>query len=148
NRAVREYTERYYLPAAARYCARAADRGAAGAALVAWQRSLAEGWPGVRFGETHVERADGAHDYRIHVPLGTLPPGAVRVELYAAGRDGGPPERVAMARAGRLEGSANGYVFTASIPATRPASDWTARVMPDHPGAVVPLEAAQILWAR
>jgi starch phosphorylase len=148
NRAVREYTEGYYLPAAARYRARAADRGAPGAALVAWQRSLAEGWRGVRFGETQVERDGDSHDYRVGVQLGTLPPDAVRVELYADGRDGGPPERVGMTRAGRVEGSANGYVFTARIPATRPASDWTPRVMPDHPGAVVPLEAAQILWAR
>ena len=80
--------------------------------------------------------------------LGAVPPDAVRVELYADGRDGGPPERVTMTRGGRVEGNANGYVFAARIPATRPASDWTPRVLPDHPGAVVPLEAAQILWAR
>jgi starch phosphorylase len=53
-----------------------------------------------------------------------------------------------MTREGRVEGSANGFVFAASVPATRPSSDWTPRVLPDHPGAVVPLEASQILWAR
>ncbi len=148
SRAVREYTEGYYLPAAARYRARAADRGAAGSALVAWQHALAEGWHGVRYGETHVERDGDSHVYRVGVQLGTLPPDAVRVELYADGRNGGPPELVAMTRAGRIEGNANGYVFTARIAATRPASDWTPRVIPDHPGAIVPLEAAQILWAR
>ena len=88
------------------------------------------------------------YDYRIAVQLGTVPPDAVRAEMYADGRDGGPPERVAMNRAGRVEGNANGWVFAARIPATRPASDWTPRVLPDHPGAVVPLEAAQVLWAR
>ncbi len=145
SRTVREYTERYYAPAAARYRARAADRGAAGAALVAWQHALAAHWRDVRFGESHVER-DGEH-YRIavEVQLGGLPLDAVRVELYA---DGAPPARVPMTRDRRVEGSANGHVFRASAPATRPASDWTPRLVPDHPDAVVPLEAAQILWAR
>jgi starch phosphorylase len=148
NRAVREYTEGYYLPAAARYRARAADRGAPGVAMVAWQRALVEGWRGIRFGETHVQRDGDVHDYRIAVQLGTVPPDAVRVEMYADGRDGGPPERVPMTRAGRVEGNAHGWVFAARVPATRAASDWTPRVLPDHPGAVVPQEAAQILWAR
>jgi len=39
NRAVREYTERYYLPAAAAYRVRAANRGARGLR----RRPLAEG---------------------------------------------------------------------------------------------------------
>ena len=34
NRAVRDYTEQYYLPAAAAYRARAADKGAVGARIV------------------------------------------------------------------------------------------------------------------
>ena len=79
------------------------------------------------------------------VQLGDLPPDAVRVELYADG-DGTPC--VPMTRGRRVEGSANGYVYTATVPVARPASDWTARVVPDHPGAVVPLEAAHIRWAR
>jgi len=148
SRAVREYTEGYYLRAAARYRTRSADRGAPGVAMVSWQRALVDGWRGIHFGETHVQRDGDSHDYRISVQLGTVPPDAVRVELYADSSDGSSPEHVPMTRAGRIEGNANGYVFAARIPATRPASDWTPRVMPDHPGAVVPLEAAQILWAR
>ena len=45
NRAVREYTGRYYLPAAAAYRRRAVDTGALGAELVAWRRGLARHWP-------------------------------------------------------------------------------------------------------
>ena len=74
-----------------------------------------------------------------------MPPEAVRVELYA---DGDDVTRLPMTRDRHVEGSANGYVFTASVPASRPASDWTPRVIPDHPDAVVPLEASYILWAR
>ena len=148
NRTVREYTERYYLPLATRYRERAADGGTAGVALLAWRRALAEHWAQVRFGETHVDREDGMYRYRVHVQLGDLPADAVRVELYADGQDGTPAQHLPMTRAGRAEGSANGYVFTALVPAARPPSDWTPRVIPDHPGAAVPLEAAQILWAR
>jgi starch phosphorylase len=148
NRTVREYTERYYLPLAARYRERAASQGAAGAALLAWSRTLAEHWSQVRFGETHVDRENGMFRYQIHVQLGDVPADAIRVELYADGGDSHGSQRLPMARGGRAEGSANGYVFTALVPATRPLSDWTPRVVPDHPGAAVPLEAAQILWAR
>jgi glycogen phosphorylase len=142
-RAVIDYTEGYYLPAAARYRARAADGGAAGSALIAWQHALAARWRDLRFGETHVERDGDLHRVAVDVQLGGVPADAVRVELYA---DGTTP--VVMTRDRRVEGSANGYVFRASVPASRPASDWTPRVIPDHPGAVVPLEAAHILWAR
>ena len=148
NRTVREYTERYYLPLAARYHERAADQGAAGAALLAWRAALAEHWTQIRFGETHVDRENGMYRYRLHVQLGEVPPDGVRVELYADARDGQPSERLPLTRAGRAEGSANGYVFTALVPAARPFGDWTPRVIPDHPGAAVPLEAAQIVWAR
>jgi glycogen phosphorylase len=41
-----------------------------------------------------------------------------------------------------------GYVYGAPVPATRPASDYTARVIPHCAGVAVPLEAAQILWQR
>jgi glycogen phosphorylase len=144
-RAVIDYTEGYYLPAATRYRARAADSGAAGIGFVEWQRTLAAHWREIRFGETHVERDGGDHRVAVDVQLGAVPPDAVRVELYA---DGDQVTPVPMTRERRVEGSANGYVFTASVPASRPASDWTPRVIPDHPGAVVPLEAPYILWAR
>ena len=40
NRAVREYTEQHYLPAATAYRERAADKGAIGAQLVDWRHAL------------------------------------------------------------------------------------------------------------
>jgi glycogen phosphorylase len=148
NRTVREYTERYYLPLAARYRERAADQGAAGVALLAWQRAVADHWGQIRLGETHVDSENGMYRYRLHVHLGDVPADAIRVELFANGQDGQADQRLAMTRAGRAEGSANAYVFTALVPASRSLSDWTPRVIPDHPGAAVPLEAAQIFWAR
>jgi starch phosphorylase len=34
------------------------------------------------------------------------------------------------------------------VPATRPATDYTARVIPHRDGVTVPLEEAHILWQR
>jgi starch phosphorylase len=44
NRTVREYTELHYLPAAAAYLARAADKGAEGGRIVSWLRGLEQNW--------------------------------------------------------------------------------------------------------
>src|SRR2546428_10792122 len=50
NRVVREYTDTYYVPAAARYRARAADKAALGAQLGGWARDLPQHWPHGRLG--------------------------------------------------------------------------------------------------
>jgi starch phosphorylase len=50
NRAVREYTERHYLPAAASYRSRSADGGAVGKQMIDWRHSLDQKWPGLHFG--------------------------------------------------------------------------------------------------
>ncbi|MGH7310708.1 MAG: hypothetical protein ACRERE_43110 [Candidatus Entotheonellia bacterium] len=68
--------------------------------------------------------------------------------LYADGRDGDAPVQQEMVRGEPLVGAAHGYLYSARVPATRPAVDYTPRVAPHHPAAAVPLEAAQILWQR
>jgi starch phosphorylase len=76
--------------------------------------------------------------------LDELDPAAVRVELYADGA----PVAVVMKRGETLVGSMNAYRFTASVPADRPATDFTPRIVPFHSAASVPLEAGQILWYK
>jgi glycogen phosphorylase len=146
GRAVREYTQGYYLPAAAAYRLRAADKGKVGQEIVNWQASLARHWGAVRFGHLQVETAGDQHAFRLQVYLDELEADAVRVELYADARDGETPIRLAMARGEPLVGAATGYVYTAQVPAARPARDYTPRLVPHHPEAAVPLEAHQILW--
>ncbi len=148
NRVVREYTERYYLAAAEAYRRRAAYRGAIGVALVQWQAALAERWCTAHFGDVHVDTVDGLHRFQVHVYLGDLDPAAVGVELYAEALDGSAPVHHAMQRARPLTGGANSYVYTAQLPDARPPSDYTPRLIPQHPDASVPREAAQILWQR
>ena len=80
--------------------------------------------------------------------LDDLDPEAVRAELYADGVNGAAPQRVQMQRVRQLVGAANGYAYRAAVPAARPASDYTARVIPYCDGVAVPLEDARILWQR
>lgn len=145
NRTVREYTEGYYLPAAAAFRERAAGDATA---LADWRRALDQKWAALRFGEMRVKTDAGLHLFEAQVYLDELDPEAVRVELYANGVGGGAAERVAMQRLRQLVGAANGYAYSARVPATRPAADYTARIVPYRSGVRIPLEAAHILWQR
>jgi glycogen phosphorylase len=147
NRAVREYTEQHYLPAAAAYHERAADKGAVGAKMVDWQHILEQQWASLRFGEVKVVSDAGKYGFEVEVYLGSLDPNSVEVELYADGLNGGRPERQEMKRGQQLTDT-NGFSYSAEVPATRPATDYTARVIPHHDGVAIPLEAAHILWQR
>jgi starch phosphorylase len=148
NRAVREYTEQHYLPAASAYLARAADKGAIGVDIVNWRHALDQKWAALRFGEMKVEPGGGQRVFEVQVYLDDLDPEAVRVELYADGANGVAPERVEMKRVRQLVGAINGYAYRAGVPGARPATDYTARLIPHRDGVAVPLEAAHILWQR
>jgi starch phosphorylase len=148
DRTVRDYTEQHYIPGAATYRARAKDRGAAGRQMVEWQHAMQQAWSALRFGEVKVETNGDRHVFEIPVYLGDLDPSAVRVELYADGVNGDGPVRQEMERVRQLEGAAGGYAYRGPAPATRPAADYTVRVIPHRAGVAVPLEDARIRWQR
>ncbi len=148
NRAVREYTERHYLPAAVAYRERAADRGAVGKQIVIWQHALEQKWATLRFGEMKIETDGTQHVFEVQVYPNELDPDDVRLELYANSVNDGDLVQQEMKRVRQLTGAFSGYVYSATVSATHPATDYTARVMPHHDGVAVPLEAAQILWQR
>jgi starch phosphorylase len=147
NRAVREYTENHYLPAAAAYRERAVDKGVVGAQMVDWQHNLEQQWATLHFGEVKIVSEAGKHGFEVQIYFGSLDANSVRVELYADGVNGGKPERHEMKRGQQLTDT-NGFSYRAEVPATRPATDYTARVIPQHDGVAVPLEANRILWQR
>ncbi|MGO9443429.1 MAG: alpha-glucan family phosphorylase [Thiobacillaceae bacterium] len=148
NRAVCEYTERHYLPAASAYLERAADNGAIGTDIVNWRHALEQKWTGLRFGEVNVATEGEHHVFEIQLYLDDLDQEFVRVELYANGINGNAPEHVELKCMRQLVGAINGYAYRAEVPAARPATDYTARLIPRRDDVGVPLEAAQILWQR
>jgi starch phosphorylase len=144
TRTVREYAEKYYLPALAAYEERAAEKGTLGAEIVGWRKTLDRQWPGLRFGMVKITTSGKKHHFEAQVFFDGLDPNTVRVELYADGD--GAPLREEMTRVRQM--AAKAYVYGASVPATRPAADFTPRVLPVSERAGVPLEAPHILWQK
>jgi starch phosphorylase len=147
NRTVRQYTEQHYLPAASAYRERAADKGAMGLQLVSWQRTLEQGWSNLRFGEIKVASDEEKHVFEAQVYLNGLDPNSVRVELYADGLNGSEPVRQEMKGVGQMV-DANGTIYSTQVSATRPATDYTVRVIPYRNDVAIPLEDPRILWQR
>jgi starch phosphorylase len=146
NRAVRQYTDEHYLPAAAAFRQRAENRGSLGVDLLNWQAELTKHWSSLRFGSATAEQQGNQYLFQVQVFIDDLNPDAVEVELYAEGHDGAPAVTHVLNRGEHLVGSATGFIYAAGIPATRPAADYTPRLVPRHHGAFVPLEASFILW--
>jgi starch phosphorylase len=145
NRCVREYTEKYYVPLASGYKARTANGPTTSADIVHWQNDLREHWGRIRFTGFHVETEGNTHHFNLQVYLDELSPAAVQIELYAEGAPNEPAERHTLGQGEALV-AGNTWRYTGQISASRPASDYTPRIVAFHPQASVPLEAAQILW--
>jgi starch phosphorylase len=148
NRAVREYTERYYIPAAAKYRQRLADNGKAGRQVDEWRHAIDQKWDSMRFEEIHVDSDARRHAFEVQIFLAGLNPDAVRVELYADSHDGAEPVRKEMQWVQTSQGASAPSVYRTTLSSTRPASDYTARVIPQHSAVAVPLECTRILWQR
>jgi starch phosphorylase len=148
DRAVRDYTDQHYLPAAAAYRLRMADKGAIGRQTVDWQHSLEQKWPSLRFGEMKVETKGQLHVFDVEVYLNDLDPKTVRIELYAESVNGSSSRREEMKPIRQLAGAPGGYVYSAAVSAGQPATDYAARMIPHRSGAAIPLESTQILWQQ
>jgi starch phosphorylase len=145
DRAVREYTQEHYLPAAASYDSRRSNKGAIAQQMVNWNHRLNQKWGTLGFGELKVEAGNNQLTFEVQVFLGDLEPNAVRVEMYANGLRGSPPIREEMKRVRQLT---IGHLYRADVSTERPPHDYTARIIPNFEGAAVPLEDTRILWNR
>ena len=148
TRAICEYTEDHYLPAASGYRDRAADDGALGLSLLRWKQDLDRHWNTVRFGSVKSETHDGEHFFQAEISPGALTRDQLQVELYADSMHGGMPSIEVMTAPEPCPDSPGVLTYSTHVSATRPASDYTARIVPHHPNAFVPLEADQIVWQR
>jgi starch phosphorylase len=148
NRTVREYTEEYYLPALAAYETRAKNKGALGAKVVAWRHHLEKQWPNIRFGEVKTKTTAEQHTFEIEIFLGEIEADSVIVELYANPGNDQAEVRQRLEKLRVPQGVDSGFVYQGSVPATRPISNFTARVISNFSGVRIPLEANQILWQR
>jgi starch phosphorylase len=147
NRAIREYAEKYYLPAAQRYRHRAENNGGLAVELVNLRRRLEDHWQGIYFGKFEIRNSDNGNIFQAQVYLDDLLRDAIEVELFADEVDGLPPEQHPMTRGERLLGS-NGWLFTAQVVSARRPEHFTPRIYPRHPELAIPLECREIKWQR
>lgn len=148
NRTVKEYTEKHYIHATALYRSRAANNGSVGKKLVDWKHSLNKNWDKIHFGEIKIETKGKLHIFEVEIFLGDIKPSSIKIELYADSINEGSPIREEMKSLTKSQTTKGNYKFGAKVSSTRPAADYTVRVIPYFKGAVVPLEAEQILWQK
>jgi starch phosphorylase len=146
NRMVREYVERLYLPASRLYHSRTSNGARQTSLLCHWHEELERHWADLHFGELHVQEENGEYAFTVQLHVGEISPNAIRIELYAEPGNSQEPEIHTMERHEGSTGDLNNYLYSAHLRAHRPVSDYTPRVIPNFAGALVPLEARQILW--
>ena len=146
NRMVREYVEKAYLPATARYHHRVEDDAKSARELYAWQNKIEESWHGLRFGEVRISEIDDHWAFEAEVFCGDMDPNAIKVELFAEAFQDRAQATVAMERKNPILGMVNAYHYGGLVPATRPAHHYTPRIVPFHPDALLPLEDRHIIW--
>lgn len=146
NRAVREYTTRYYLPAAKRFHERTAEDYAEGRRLSTWKNTMQTLWQGVRFGARRVQKVGERYLFEVSIDLNGLATEQVCVELYRqAGLEGMIVREVMQLVAVDVEYKTV-FLYRAGVAANCLQSDYTARAFPQEPLLELPLESGEILW--
>ncbi len=143
NRAVREYTEKYYLPAAEKYLQRAANKGSKGITIVRDENELKDKWNEIKIDELKSENIQNGFAFMATISLNGIDTNKVLVELYADGKEEAQTERVKM---NEQSGNDGLHLYKADVITTRPASDYTIRIIPNYENISVPLENNLILW--
>jgi starch phosphorylase len=155
NRMVRQYSERFYVPAAKRWDDLMANDMREARDLSAWKRTLREHFPGVRV-ESVTDNMDGrgasvGRDIRVEavVALGSLRPDDVKVELYYGPLDEDGQltigEAVAMDKVGTDDPARARYAV--QMPCLRSGmTGYTVRVMPQHPSLGDAREMGLVRW--
>jgi starch phosphorylase len=148
GRAIREYAEAHYIPAAASYSSRADGKNNAGARLLEWQQQIARHWNEVRFGAVEIKTHDDRHFFEVKIFPGGVDLAGLSVQLYANSVTAGNAVIEEMIPQSGVPDSDGTQMYAASVAASRPAGDYTPRIIARHPDAFVPLEANQIIWQR
>lgn len=154
GRMVKDYVRQAYLPAAKAFHARVANDARLAHEIHDWNLDIEQHWEGVHFGDIEVSgpvncesSGDGpSWKFSVAVYLGDLADARVQVQLYADGDDAGSV--TTMQKSQTLQGAVNGFLYSAEVPASRPAEHYTPRVIPFHPNAFIPAEEACIRWYK
>ncbi len=146
SRAVRQYTEEYYVPQARAYTKRTENNAAEAKKMVSYKHELNEKWAKLQFSAVKSKEIAAEYEFEVVLYRGALDANLVLVELFAEGENGAEPYRKAMELVEEVQGAPGSYLYKAKVPAIRPKEYYTARALAHFPGLQVPLEEAHILW--
>ena len=146
DRTVREYTAQHYLPAAAAYLQRAANKGKTGKQIANLLLNLEQKWHSIHFGEIKTETTEKQHKIDVQIYFGEIDPDTIEVQMFADAITGEAPFIQQMTRSKKSKAKDGSYTYSVSVASTRPASDYTPRIIPNLSGVSVPLETNLILW--
>lgn len=141
NRMLREYTEKYYLPAAELYQNRV-DLST----KHSWPELSEQEWKKLKFGPMHVDTVNNVHRFNVEVAMDGIDPDLVKVELFANGVENSVPLHYAMQADERANDDGK-RMYSAEVPALQPSNFYTPRVLPCSSKAnTTELELPYILW--
>jgi starch phosphorylase len=147
-RMLQEYVNQVYVPAASAYRRRKANRASLARDLQRWAQHLEQHWSGIRFGEMTSQMNGGRLTLSVPVYLGDIARDSVRVEIYADPLEAEGPVVQQMTAGTPIPDAPNAAVYHATLHTVRPAGDFTARVVPYHREARIPIELPLIAWQR
>jgi len=160
HRMVREYTERFYLPAFERFGRLEADSAAASRALSSWMNLVRCEWPrvcveaveeGSPAAASATAKVGDLVGVRARLRLGALSPADVTVELYLGALDASghitEPATFPMRHAAS-PGNGEHIFESTGVPCCRSGlQGYTVRVLPHHPDLASRFLPGLITWA-
>ena len=113
-----------------------------------WHAQISTQWHRMYFGNVTAETGAEGHQFHVQVYLDGMPPEAIAVELYAEASGSFERVRQPLQQVAQLEGMNSGFLYAGTVPTARPAQHYTARIVPAHRAASIPLEASLITWHK
>jgi starch phosphorylase len=154
-RAVREYTEEYYMPCHQRFTSLTQPDMARGTAYANWKAEVRENWDKVTIERVEVEpqalKVNEEISVRAWIDLGALTPGDVTVQLYYGSLDSRGEivagEAIDMEYCCPEDGShLHEFFYTLHYPTTGKRG-FSVRVLPNHEDLANPILTNQLVWA-
>jgi glycogen phosphorylase len=155
NRMIREYTERFYLPAHAEHASLVADGAAGARAHAALKKRIRAAWSSVSIQilesqlPPEVQAEEGVH-FSAFVQTGSLAPDDLIVELYSGPLSShGDIMSPIVTEMKPVRQERGGYIYEViMVPCCGSGRHgYTARILPRHPDPKHPFAAGLITWA-
>jgi len=156
NRMIREYTERFYLPALMQFQKLNEDSQKRAIELSGWKQKMHKGWAKIRYVKVdengqHIHQVGSEIEVKAKIFLGSLSPDDVNVEIYHGYID--PYNRIVEALIETMSCKESHedsvYTFEGKITCrTSGLYGYSVRILPRHEYLSSPHETGLILWAN